>query len=265
MKIIAWSGLWLLMASCSLAEEIEPWRFWNAPSISGQNTCYTGVRYASLVVGFEAVPKGPINGFIMAALPGTTRTTWQVEGYEVRAFQGGAYPNGGGYRVTGVPLEFLAEVAAGQQLTIDTLDGRPDRAFLPLEGSRAAITAFQDCYDWEGRNAPAASASSTSVTELTAPAAASPAPRLSYETAMDRLTSYTTVLGRGVGCNFDTQVPQQRVYAWLKQSFAAEHLEEAKAVYLATMAIATKQQMSGQTPDTCASLAGTIATFPWPE
>ena len=83
--------------------------------------------------------------------------------------------------------------------------------------------------------------------------------------AVDRMTTYSVVLGRAIGCGIDMQPQLKRVGAWFDSEFP---LGPSKTTYMAIMAEGMKQhaqsQRSGSSPDSCATVSKQIGRFPWP-
>jgi hypothetical protein len=240
----------------------DNWRFWQVTETNGP-VCYAGVKVGQMVAGIAAQPGKPINGFIQGVvLPNTTMMQWGVEGFASRQHMGSQDSAFGGYIVVGIQQDFLTELSRGHILQLDTVNGRPDSATVPLVGSAQAVSEFRRCHS-VGSNAQPGIVS-LQPSQQHQPATQTAARPLSPEQMMDRLTTYTSVLGRGMGCGIDTQRAQQRVYAWLTATFPASEQNMAKQLYLLGIGVALKQQQAGATPDSCQTLAASFSSFPWP-
>lgn len=86
------------------------------------------------------------------------------------------------------------------------------------------------------------------------------------DTEIDQLTSYATILGRGVGCGVPTARAAERVDTWLNRVIPPG--SEDRKIYLPIFATGIKyhadQQRAGHSPDSCATLRRTFHAFPWP-
>lgn len=79
--------------------------------------------------------------------------------------------------------------------------------------------------------------------------------------AIDRLTTYTTVLGRGIACNArGTEEASRSLGAWMQSSGLNGYTMTAAAGIRA----AAEQQRAGRSPDTCAKVRQTFPTIAWP-
>ena len=80
-----------------------------------------------------------------------------------------------------------------------------------------------------------------------------PAPGTS-ESDIDRLTTYSVLLGRGAGCGVDVEAMAAAVGRWMDRTFSASE----KRIYLVLMMEGMQhhatEQMSGRSPDTCAEV-----------
>jgi len=83
--------------------------------------------------------------------------------------------------------------------------------------------------------------------------------------AVNRMTTYATVLGRAIGCNIDVGTETNKVGAWFDREFP---LGKSKPMYLGILAEGMKRnsemQRQGRSPDSCASIRSQIQSFPWP-
>jgi hypothetical protein len=83
---------------------------------------------------------------------------------------------------------------------------------------------------------------------------------------VDRLTTYTTILGRAAACQIDFKEPARRVGIWFDVVFPNGSPERPAylVVFREGMAFAAKQQASGRSPDTCDGVRKVMKNFPWP-
>lgn len=85
---------------------------------------------------------------------------------------------------------------------------------------------------------------------------------LSKSSAIDRMTTYTTVLGRGIGCGVSgTETISSRFGAWMdSQGLTKDYVLLAAA----GIKMAADQQRAGNSPDSCTTVRAQFASFPWP-
>ena len=85
---------------------------------------------------------------------------------------------------------------------------------------------------------------------------------LSKSSSIDRMTTYTTVLGRGIGCGVSgTEAASTRFGAWMdSQGLTKNYL----LVAAAGIKMAAEQQRAGNSPDSCSTVRAQFASFPWP-
>lgn len=83
--------------------------------------------------------------------------------------------------------------------------------------------------------------------------------------AVDRMTTYSVVLGRAIGCGIGVDAQLKRVGAWFDVEFPAD---ANKALFMGAMAEGMRKnaqlQKSGNSPDSCSSVRTQINEFPWP-
>lgn len=84
--------------------------------------------------------------------------------------------------------------------------------------------------------------------------------------AIDRLTTYAVLLGRGVGCGIDTRSPMAKVGGLLDR--VAPPGSTDQQVYLPMFMAGVEQnaraQATGRSPDSCNTVARAIRQHPWP-
>ena len=113
------------------------------------------------------------------------------------------------------------------------------------------------------KTATESSASSSNVNTLKAPPTAQTDNlALSKSSAIDRMTTYTTVLGRGIGCGVPgTETASSRFGAWMdSQGLTKTYL----VVAAAGIKMAAEQQRAGNSPDSCSTVRAQFASFTWP-
>lgn len=92
-------------------------------------------------------------------------------------------------------------------------------------------------------------------------AAAKPAQPAVQHDAIDRLTTYATILGRGIACNVPgTDEASRRLGAWMD----AQGLNGYAMIAAAGIRAAAEQQRAGRSPDTCAKVRQIFPTINWP-
>lgn len=83
---------------------------------------------------------------------------------------------------------------------------------------------------------------------------------------VDKLTTYATMLGRGMGCGIDVKDGSTKVLHWMDQAFPPG--SEDQKTYLPVLFMGTKfameQQLAGKGPDTCKAVREALNGFPWP-
>ena len=86
---------------------------------------------------------------------------------------------------------------------------------------------------------------------------AAPATRTSQLTdaQIDRMTTFATMIGRGIGCGLDVGSQTRSMGNWLNQNVRDNETRRAyTAVVETAVQTAAVQQAGGQTPDTCAAV-----------
>lgn len=81
---------------------------------------------------------------------------------------------------------------------------------------------------------------------------------------IDRLTTYTTILGRAIACGIDIKKPKERVGKWFNRAFSPDEKETYLEIFATGVAYAAKMQSEGQSPDSCFDVKRTLKGFPWP-
>ncbi len=94
------------------------------------------------------------------------------------------------------------------------------------------------------------------------------------EKDIDKLTTYSVVLGRAVACgpnadqSFRTRYmdAMRKVGGWMDRAFPPGSPERVTAWRLFTegMEYHAEQQKSGRSPDSCSAVLRSFSTFPWP-
>lgn len=101
--------------------------------------------------------------------------------------------------------------------------------------------------------------------DMDAPAAASGGGGQMYA-LIDRVSTYAVLVGRGVGCGVDVSGPVNRVGSWL-DSVAPPGSEAQRTLlpmFMQQSQYHAGQQVSGQSPDGCDTVARAIRNHPWP-
>lgn len=83
---------------------------------------------------------------------------------------------------------------------------------------------------------------------------------------VDRLTTYSTILGRAAACGADTSSAMGRVGRWMDRRFPPGSSDQKKylPVFMEGVRYAAKQQRAGRTPDSCSQALKTYRRFNWP-
>ena len=83
---------------------------------------------------------------------------------------------------------------------------------------------------------------------------------------IEKLTTYAKILGRGIACGADNDSASRRVAAWIDKRFPPGSSDQTTYLMMFMNATrdAAQQQKNGNSPDTCAEVLHTFATFPWP-
>ena len=81
---------------------------------------------------------------------------------------------------------------------------------------------------------------------------------------IDRLTTYTTILGRATACGINTKKPVERVGKWIDRTFSPEEKGTYLEIFAIGVSYAAKMQSEGQSPDSCFDVSRTLKGFPWP-
>jgi len=79
--------------------------------------------------------------------------------------------------------------------------------------------------------------------------------------AIDRMTTYTTILGRGIACGTPgTEDASRRLGTWMD----AQGLNGYAMVAATSIRTSAEQQRAGKSPDTCAKVREVFKTITWP-
>ena len=91
---------------------------------------------------------------------------------------------------------------------------------------------------------------------------AQPPTLIQSRSAVDRMTTYASVIGRGMACKVPSASRNAaRVGAWMNREGLNK---EYGMAFLEGIRIAAEQQYRGETPDTCSQVASRFDSFPWP-
>lgn len=84
---------------------------------------------------------------------------------------------------------------------------------------------------------------------------------------INALTTYATVLGRGIACRAPgTQEASRRVGAWMDKTFppgSSDH-QAYMPVLTGGIQMAAQRQRNADAPDTCETIVASFESFPWP-
>lgn len=88
------------------------------------------------------------------------------------------------------------------------------------------------------------------------------AEQLSRQYLVDRMTTYTVLLGRGIACEAPgVQEASRKVGVWMEEKGLAKDYTVAVA---AGIKISAELQRSGKSPDSCSAIRSAFKTYPWP-
>ena len=83
---------------------------------------------------------------------------------------------------------------------------------------------------------------------------------------IDKLTTYATMLGRGIACRAGAERPSHRIGAWMDEHFPPGSTDQR--IYLPIFIVGTRnaaqQQHDGRSPDSCRDVLRVFYSFPWP-
>ncbi len=83
-----------------------------------------------------------------------------------------------------------------------------------------------------------------------------------FKKAIDQMTSYAVVIGRGIACEAPgTESAYRRFVAWMDAKGLST---DYRNLATATIREATKRQREGITPDSCVEVRYQFARYPWP-
>jgi hypothetical protein len=82
---------------------------------------------------------------------------------------------------------------------------------------------------------------------------------------LETMSRMALLLGRAVGCGLDTDHAVKAISAWLDQTFPPGSAEQTR--YLQTFGADVRrharEQMKGDTPDSCADVANALSAMNW--
>lgn len=88
------------------------------------------------------------------------------------------------------------------------------------------------------------------------------AEKMAHNYLVDRMVSYTVLLGRGMACEVPgVDVATRKVSAWMDEKGLSK--DYSKAV-TAGIKVAADQQRAGKSPDSCHAVRSAFAVYPWP-
>lgn len=83
-----------------------------------------------------------------------------------------------------------------------------------------------------------------------------------YDAAVDKLTTYSTVIGRAVACGADVKPHMNVIQDWFDNGVPRKHQNEFNSIFNMGVLYAAKQQMNGDSPDDCSKVKSSFAKIP---
>lgn len=80
---------------------------------------------------------------------------------------------------------------------------------------------------------------------------------------MDMMTSYAVMIGRADACDIDTKDAYAKIQRWFK-SVLNDREGYIMVIFFQGVDMSKKQQLNGETPDSCYAVEKAFRTFPWP-
>lgn len=83
---------------------------------------------------------------------------------------------------------------------------------------------------------------------------------------VDRLTTYATILGRGLACGIDVKKQSSDVGYWIDRKFppGSDGQVTYLPIFMAGIEFAATQQQAGNSPDNCDQVRRAFSSMPWP-
>lgn len=82
---------------------------------------------------------------------------------------------------------------------------------------------------------------------------------------IDKLTTFSTILGRATACGLNTKSASRTVGAWIDSTFKPGSDDQITylPIFMQGVEYAAQQQASGSSPDSCASVSKTFYNMTW--
>jgi hypothetical protein len=80
---------------------------------------------------------------------------------------------------------------------------------------------------------------------------------------IDKLTTYATLIGRGIACGVDTDEATRKVGAWMDRRFTKKEMSTYLLVFAQGMEYHAKQQRDGRSPDSCSDIRRNFDSIPF--
>lgn len=83
---------------------------------------------------------------------------------------------------------------------------------------------------------------------------------------VDKMTTYSVLLGRAIGCGMDVEKQMERVGTWMDKVFPPGSSDQKALLPIFIQGIMdnSKAQADGKSPDTCSQVRATISKTKWP-
>ena len=83
---------------------------------------------------------------------------------------------------------------------------------------------------------------------------------------INKLTTYSTILGRAIACGANTESASVRIGRWMDKQFPPGSADQRTylPIFVAGVRYAATEQKSGRSPDTCDQVMRAFDGFPWP-
>jgi len=86
------------------------------------------------------------------------------------------------------------------------------------------------------------------------------------DTDIDKLTTYTVIIGRAVACGVDIKPAMKDVGRWMDRRFPPGSLDQQTYLPIFSLGVQyhAKQQANGNSPDSCSSVRKKFSRMEWP-
>ena len=83
---------------------------------------------------------------------------------------------------------------------------------------------------------------------------------------IDKLTTYSVILGRAIGCGADVGIASRRVGHWMDMVFPPGSVDQQTylPIFMSGTRYHAEQQRLGKSPDSCTTVLRSFSGFPWP-